>query len=246
MEYGIIRWGVISCKAEPSHKAEQINQILFGETYIVEEESSEWLKIKTTFDSYVAWIDKKNHTPLTMDEFQNFSYEKASLTVDLINSVQNKKQNSSINVPIGSSLFTEDSSFQYAGKLSTKNYSSLIDFAMKFLNTPYLWGGRTPLGIDCSGFVQMIHKLCGIKLPRDSYQQAEVGVEIDDISNAQMGDLGFFGKDKIDHVGMLLSKNQIIHASGFVKIESIDKTGIIGNESKKYTHYLTKIKRLVM
>lgn len=245
MKNGIIRLGVVSCKAEPSHKAEQINQLLFGETYSIEEEEEDWIKIKTAFDNYVAWIDRKNHTFLSEEHFNTFTYGNASLVLNLIDSVQDKTDNTAINVPIGSSIYKKDQDFKHDGNYSSKNIHDLHSYAFKFLNTPYLWGGRTPLGIDCSGFVQMTYKLCGIKLPRDSYQQAEIGQTIDNLEEVKLGDLCFFGSEqRIDHVGLFLDTKNVIHASGKVKVDAIDSKGIWLEKEQKYSHFLKKIQRI--
>ena len=123
----------------------------------------------------------------------------------------------------------------------------MIKNAFYFLNSPYLWGGRTPFGIDCSGFVQIAARLSGISLPRDTQEQAEEGEIINLISEAKPGDLAFF--DNIDgriiHVGIILENGQIIHASGKVRIDTIDHQGIFNEESKKYSHQLRVIKRII-
>jgi cell wall-associated NlpC family hydrolase len=130
------------------------------------------------------------------------------------------------------------------------NYSvndlNIEQIALQYINTAYLWGGRSPWGIDCSGFTQTVYNQIGIHLKRDAYQQAEQGEPLAFLSQAQMGDLAFFDNDegKITHVGILLSNQKIIHASGKVKIEDIDNHGIINNETKKYSHKLRFIKRI--
>jgi gamma-D-glutamyl-L-lysine dipeptidyl-peptidase len=115
------------------------------------------------------------------------------------------------------------------------------------LNSPYLWGGKTPFGIDCSGFTQMAYKLAGIKLRRDAWQQAEQGHTINLLEETEPGDLAFFDNDEgnIVHVGIILRDHKIIHAAGKVRIDSIDHYGINNKELKKYTHKLRLIKRMV-
>ena len=121
----------------------------------------------------------------------------------------------------------------------------LIKLTYKFLNTPYLWGGRTIFGIDCSGFTQLVYRLNGINIPRDAYQQAEVGLKIKDIKYSSTCDLAFFGNQKITHVGIILKNNNIIHASGKVRIDKIDNTGIYNKKAGNYTHKLKLIKRII-
>ena len=118
------------------------------------------------------------------------------------------------------------------------------DLAMKYLNTPYLWGGRSPFGIDCSGCTQQVFKICGFRLNRDASQQFLQGTEIE-FENAKAGDLAFFGSaEKIDHVGLILDDNKIIHASGHVKIDAIDSAGI-RNSNGEFTHKLKGVRRLI-
>ena len=124
---------------------------------------------------------------------------------------------------------------------------SITDSAMKFINSPYIWGGRIPSGIDCSGFTQLVYKIQGTPIPRDSWQQAEVGKIIDFIDQAEPGDLVFFDNDrgKISHVGMILSRGLVIHASGRVRIDSIDHQGIFKAEIGGYSHKLRMIRRII-
>ena len=127
-----------------------------------------------------------------------------------------------------------------------KNFHSLEEVALSFLNSPYLWGGKTKFGTDCSGFVQSVFKIYGKILPRDSYQQALVGTEIN-LENSKTGDLAFFGKkiDSITHVGIVISNNRIIHSSGKVRIDNIVNEGILNVDSKKISHELQSVRRIV-
>jgi cell wall-associated NlpC family hydrolase len=144
----------------------------------------------------------------------------------------------------GDNLFT-------TGKEFTSNFIAtsdlLIDTAMKFINSPYIWGGRIPSGIDCSGLTQLVFKIHGIRIKRNSWQQAESGTEITFINETLPGDLVFFDDDcgKISHVGMIVSQGLVIHASGRVRIDSIDHQGIFRQESGNYSHHLRMIRRLI-
>jgi hypothetical protein len=159
--------------------------------------------------------------------------------------------NSIIYLPAGSSLvylegttsYIGSQKFEIIGEIGEADYISNI--AKSYLNVPYLWGGRTHFGIDCSGFTQMVYKLMGINLRRDASLQAEDGTLVDGLTKVKLGDLAFFGAEegRITHVGIMLNGEQIIHASGKVKIDAIDEEGIYSKELKTYTHKLRLIKR---
>ena len=140
-------------------------------------------------------------------------------------------------------LLTSDFSPAYL-----KVSESLADTAMKFINSPYIWGGRIPSGIDCSGFVQLVYKIRGIKIPRDSWQQAEAGESVSLFGEALLAILCLFDDErgKITHVGMILSQGLVIHASGRVRIDTIDHQGIYKNEIKGYSHKLRTIRRIIL
>jgi hypothetical protein len=253
MEYGICTLSAITCKAESNHKSEQINQLLFGESYTILEKTADWYKISAAYDSYEGWIHRKHHTLIDEKEFELLSNEKTVCSLETFGTLADASGNFFSNIPLGSSLpffnatklRLNGNEFHYSGKISEQNFANCSRYAKMYLNTPYLWGGRTPMGIDCSGFVQMTFKLCGIKLNRDSKDQALQGITIDKLSDAKEGDLVFFGNEtKINHVGMLSDNSTVIHASGKVKIEKMDEKGIIGNVEKDYTHFLKSIKRI--
>ena len=139
--------------------------------------------------------------------------------------------------------------YKFLGK-KTQGFSEkkhLINNALIFLNAPYLWGGRTPFGIDCSGFTQIVYRLQGINIPRDAHQQAEVGNTLSFIEESQEGDLAFFddSEGEITHVGIIMNNNNIIHASGKVRIDKLDQQGIFNIEKKIHTHKLRIIKSIV-
>ncbi|MBK7084827.1 MAG: C40 family peptidase [Flavobacteriales bacterium] len=125
--------------------------------------------------------------------------------------------------------------------------ADLIDAYMHpFLGAPYLWGGRTPTGVDCSGLTQMLFMLMGIYLPRDAYQQAEEGDPVELVDLAEPGDLAFFdnAEGRITHVGIVLPERRILHASGRVRIDALDQEGIFDAEQGKYSHKLRLVKRV--
>lgn len=258
MEYGIAFQSIIPVRAQATHTAEQTTQLLFGEMYTVHEEREDWLRITTLFDQYVGWIHHKQHHALTHPEAEKLIKAPKSVAAEVVQTISNNDR--SFPIVIGSTLYDFDGmnfkigkeKYVYAGQAIGAD-SNLIQgehirrFAMKFLHAPYVWGGRSPFGIDCSGFTQIVFKLYGIQLPRDAYQQADTGKTLHFIHEGRGGDLAFFDNEegRITHVGILLGNDQIIHASGCVRIDMIDHYGIFNREIKKYTHKLRIIKRVV-
>lgn len=258
--FGINTLSVIPGRAEPSDASEQVTQLLFGEYYEVKESRKKWIRIITAMDQYECWIDRKQHTAidekfadkLQKQKFMPTSLEMAGIAIRLSDKTM-------IPILLGSSLpFFKDGLFklgndeyQFDGqvqeKADKKNMNALVQHAMMYLQTPYLWGGRHPFGIDCSGLSQICYKMIGIYLPRDAYQQANLGHALSFIEESQPGDLAFFDNDegRIIHVGILLEDNYIIHASGHVRIDRIDHQGIYNNEQRDYSHRLRIIKRII-
>ena len=238
MRYGICNLSVVPMRKEPSHTSELVSELLFNDIYKIIDENDEWLKIQCMYDSYEGWIRKLQHNEITDNEFNAYiSKEKFIINVPSIN-------HENMVLSFGSKVFTH-----VEGSIPlSKNYDSdvLIESAFKMINTPYRLGGKSIMGIDCSAFVQLCAKVAGYKLPRDASQQYDFGETINALSEAQPGDIAFFEnkEHRIVHVGILLSKNIIIHASGKVRIDAIDEIGIFNNELNTHTHHLCKIKRL--
>ncbi len=255
MNYGIAILSIIPLRKEPSHRSEMVTQLLFGETYEITKEQNNWLLIKCDDDNYEGWIDKSQHHPLTEKDYSNISGNNSGLSLELVNSAASGYH--SIPVVCGSNLpFFDGMNFKigkekfiYNGQAiqsEAKNMALLERVAMRYLNAPYLWGGRSPFGIDCSGFTQVVYKFTGVKLLRDAYQQAEQGTVVNFVEETQPGDLAFFSNEagKIIHVGIILKDHRIIHSSGKVRIDKIDHFGIHNAEIKKYSHQLKVIKRV--
>lgn len=238
MRYGICNLSVVPMRKEPSHTSELVSELLFNDIYKIIGENDEWLKIQCMYDSYEGWIRKLQHNEITDNEFNEYiSKEKFIINVPSINY-------ENMVLSFGSKVFTH-----VEGSIPlSKNYDSdvLIESAFKMTNTPYRWGGKSIMGIDCSAFVQLCAKVAGYKLPRDASQQYDFGETINCLSEALPGDIAFFEnkEHRVVHVGILLSKNIIIHASGKVRIDAIDEIGIFNNELNTHTHHLCKIKRL--
>lgn len=237
MRYGICKLSVVPMRKEASHTSELVSELLFNDIYQIIDENEEWLKIQCMYDSYEGWIRKLQHNEITGDELKDYiSKDKYIVNVPVLHY-------ENMIISFGSKVFQNTE-----GTIPlSKNYDPDVftDSAFRMLNVPYRWGGKSVMGIDCSAFVQLCAKIAGYKLPRDASQQYEFGKEVS-LSEALPGDIAFFENQnhRIVHVGILLSRNMIIHASGEVRIDAIDETGIFNNEQNKYTHYLNKVKRL--
>ncbi len=257
MSYGICQLSILPVRAEPSHRSEQVTQLLFGEHYEVLEAIQDWIKIRIAFDGYEGFIPQGQNTFLEFQDFNFLQKTNSFLSYDLVQLMIHDSKIQTI--LLGSTLpFYEnehcrinDKKFKFDGNArfpeKTKSAQTLIENTFMYLNAPYLWGGRSPFGIDCSGFTQMVFKLSGYKLHRDAAQQTEHGDTINLIHEAAAGDLAFFDNEegKITHVGILTDKDKIIHASGKVRIDSFDQVGIFNLETKRYSHKLRLIKRIL-
>lgn len=257
MTFGICSLSVIPCRKEPSSTSEMVTQLLFGETYTIVEEGEDWIQITTNYDHYPCWISAKQHTRITDSDFK--SLKTNTLSSELVQVISNTSNNTIFPLTVGASLPNYkdgklkigDIEFTFEGQTSDmaikKSVEDLKATAYLFLNAPYLWGGRSPFGIDCSGFTQLVYKLNGYQLPRDASQQVELGTPLSFVEEAEAGDLAFFDNEAgyIVHVGMVLENQQIIHASGCVRIDKFDHYGIFHSDNKKYSHMLRVIKKVI-
>jgi hypothetical protein len=224
-----------------------INQLIYGDIIEILEEKEKWVKIKSVFDDYIGWIDKKQY--FKIDDNITIDLNKPVYSIDLVEFIENNN-NELVTIPIGSDISNISlMNHKFDGKtISGKNNrNSIVNTALSFLNSPYLWGGKTPFGIDCSGFTQMVYKINGYKLSRDAKDQANQGETLSFIEESEAGDLAFFNNDQGDiiHVGIILQNNHIIHASGKVRIDRIDHSGIYNNDLNKHTHSLRYIKKII-
>jgi gamma-D-glutamyl-L-lysine dipeptidyl-peptidase len=254
-EYGIADLSVLALRKEPSHASEQVSQLLFGELYEVVNQQKSWLLVKCCHDGYEAWLNEIQFTAVNAKDFQQLINNKPGLALELA-SVATSSGNS-IPLVAGSSLpFFDGLNFKllkekyiYNGQAllaEARNPSLLEKVAFRYLNAPYLWGGRSPFGIDCSGYTQLVYKFLGYNLLRDAYQQCEQGGAVGFVEESQPGDLAFFSntEGKIVHTGIILKDKRIIHASGKVKIDHLDHFGIFSPATKKYSHQLKTIRRI--
>lgn len=257
-EYGICRLSVVPVRSSASDKSEMVTQLLFGDHYSVIQfsEGNKWLKVQISYDGYEGWIDKKQHTQISDEHFEQINLSEYKISTGLMATVLYNRRY--VPILIGSilpihtqELFRLEERLAFNGESKSlfqkRDYAFLKTIAYKYLDAPYLWGGKTPFGIDCSGFVQQVYKICGIKLARDASQQVLQGKEVGGIGTSKPGDLAFFSNadNKVTHVGIILENNYIMHASGKVRLDWLDENGILIEEFRQYSHQLHSLRRVL-
>ncbi len=254
-QHGICLISSVPIRSHPDHKSEMVSQLLFGELYMISHINENWIQIICNDDSYYGWIDMAQHTGLSENEYSELRNKERYFTPGPVDGIIHKTNGTIIILSTGSVLYGQNeftaagNSFQYNGAtvLSDDDHTAanITTVASYLLETPYLWGGKTVMGYDCSGFVQVLFRMHGVILPRNASQQALKGNEIT-FDNIQKGDLAFFGsQDSVTHVGIISDKNTIIHCSAKVRKDSIDVKGIISSENGEYTHQLVSIRRVL-
>ena len=260
MNYGISNLSIIPVRVEPSEKSEMGTQILFGEHFEIREQMVGWTSVKLEYDGYEGWVDSKMITPILERTKRKIERSATAVTSDIITIVPiNEEQNLMLvagsTLPIWRPYLKQFSVIKDTylatgevvyGKLKNPREIA-INQALKYFNAPYLWGGRTPFGIDCSGFTQIIYKMIGIKIPRDASGQVKIGHAMSFVDEAEPGDLAFFDDDEgnIVHVGIIWKRNKIIHASGQVRIDNVDQFGIFNVDTQRYTHKMRVMKKII-
>lgn len=258
MHHGVCHLSLAPCRREPSDQAEMVTQLLFGHAFEVLEEKDSWHRIRLEWDHCECWIDRKQYIKVSKATFENLRDNPAPVATDLISLITDLKSGSTFPIVAGSSMpfwydgevKIEDHQFKFEGSVrmfeQEPKRDALVETAFMYLNAPYLWGGRSPFGIDCSGLVQSILKQNGLRIQRDAWQQVEIGDAYSFVEEAQPGDLAFFDNEegKITHVGIVCGENRIIHASGKVRLDHYDHYGIFTPERGGYTHNLRIIKNI--
>ncbi len=244
-------------RAHPSDKSEMVSQLLFGETVEITESKDGWRHVVCAWDGFVGWVDAKQLCPLTPSEYDDYR-EHSSVNLSLVEGLM--AADHFIPLTLGAALPRYDGLrcqlgdliFQFSGPVVTPEQAPrtgewVAKIARRYLHAPYLWGGRSPFGIDASGFTQIVFKIAGIRLLRDANQQVTQGRPVDFMEQCQLGDLAFFdnGKGNIGHVGIILPDCHVIHASGKVRIDKLDHFGIFNAEQNRYTHQLRVVKRFL-
>ena len=256
MLFGICNLSIIPLRAATDDTSEMISQLLFGEHFEVIEKQRDWSKIRLAFDHFEGFIDNKQYLEITADFYTAICNETPHYSTEILDFVTTQN-NELTTIAIGSQLpFLKERKFKlgkhyygydtafFCGKLP-KN--ELLKIAFMYLNSPFLWGGKTPFGIDCSGFTQIVYKLCGYQLLRNAKEQATQGEVLSFIEESEPGDLAFFDNEEgeIVHVGIILNDYNIIHAHGKVRIDTLDHSGIFNRDLQKHTHKLRVIKKII-
>jgi gamma-D-glutamyl-L-lysine dipeptidyl-peptidase len=256
-QFGFCDLAVIPLRREPSDMSEMSTQLLFGDLVEILEQSGSWLSVINSFDSYQGWVDVKQVTLINHEEYLRLLGLPLSVNRNL-NSDTVIVGGQKVRLPAGCSFYGVDGQvmkvagidFSLEGKVYPYAFSGiteLLDTGLGYLSCPYLWGGKTYMGLDCSGLTQVVFKQHGISLLRDAAQQATQGEMINFLNDSLPGDLVFFDnpEGKIVHVGILLDSQRVLHCSGKVRIDTIDHQGIFNRDLNRYTHNLRVIKRVV-
>jgi len=236
-----------------------VTQLLFGELYVILDSIGDWIHIRIIFDNYEGWINTATLLEISEDEFTRLQGLPCRVSTEVVQLIENRSRQYYFPILIGSSFHgLEDNTFSagdweyfFEGDTDAIPQNSgrekVVEMSIMYLHAPYVWGGRSPFGIDCSGFTQMAYKIAGIQLLRDAAQQATQGETISFISDARPGDLLFFDDDEglITHTGILMPDNRVIHASGRVRVDKVDHQGIFDPNSGHYTHQLRLIKKIL-
>jgi cell wall-associated NlpC family hydrolase len=256
--YGVCRLSVVPVRNEPKDKAEQSTQLLFGDHYEILNFSDDrkWARVRIHADHVEGRLDSRQHHDISKEYFDQISHTDYKITTEVASSVLYKKSPLTIVmgsiVPVSSSeLFKIEEQFAFNGESKSigqrRDVEFLIGISRKYLSSPYQWGGKSPFGIDAPGFVQMVFRITGFSLQRDVKQQSMHGKKLKSFDEALPGDLCFFAEKggNVNHVGIIMDDERMIHAHGQVRIDKITEEGAVNPETKVYSHMLHSIRRII-
>ncbi|RNL78092.1 hydrolase Nlp/P60 [Sinomicrobium pectinilyticum] len=249
MQYGICNLSIVPLRSNPSDTAELTSQALYGEHFKVLEQQKYWSRIRLAFDRHEGWIDNKQYLVIEEDTYKNMDKDVTGLSSDMVEFITDHN-GQLMPVPIGSHVSSSSFlSHHFDGRVQSgiQQKGNLVETAFSFLNAPHQRGGKTPFGIDAAGLAQMVYKLNGYPLLRQAAQQATQGEALSFIEESEPGDLAFFDDDEgnIVHVGIIMRDNYVIHSYGKVRIDRIDHTGIFNVDTRRHTHKLRVIKKII-
>ncbi|MFZ9732905.1 MAG: C40 family peptidase [Schleiferiaceae bacterium] len=255
--FGTFPFSLTPLRRDPAHRSEMVNQGLFGEVFEVLGHEREWTHVRLGHDGYEGWVLTAQTAELSRESYRSQLDRPQPVVASTVDLVDHDQPIKSRTVVAGSYLpFLQDGvlelgddSYRYQGPVAEQRATAdeVVRHAFTFLNAPYLWGGRSAFGIDCSGLTQVAFRMAGINLLRDAHQQANQGQIVDFLDEALEGDLAFFDNEegRITHVGLVLSEHRILHASGSVRVDALDPSGIYHAELGRHTHRLRLIKRFI-
>lgn len=258
---GISLHSIVPVRAEAREGAEQSTQMLFNELCTILEEQPRWYRIRLESDGQEGWADAKMICPMKPEEYAQHQEALKTAALVAMPMAYAVSENNGQTIPLtaGTKLTNyKEGRFEVLGvgfridpsmvitKSLDLNEQNLLQAVRFFLNIPYLWGGKNAMGMDCSGFTQIVMSLFGKNLPRNASEQASCGHEITTLSKSKAGDLVFFDHEdgKISHVGIVIDPERVIHCSGRVKVEKLDETGIFNAETGSYSHHLVITRRI--
>lgn len=269
---GVVKVSVANLRRHPKHAAEMVDQAILGQRLKILKKKSYWYLVQTTY-GYLGWVT--NGSLALLDQQQLENWEQAEKVEVIANYAQIYSKANRNSDPVGDAVLGSilikgrgagawqevilpDSVQGFIAKTAVSNIdpqhqpvsndpASYVKTARRLLGLPYLWGGNSVKGLDCSGFTQTVYRENGVQLPRDANMQVALGEEIipdATFSNVQEGDLIFFGPEgRITHVAMSLGGAQFIHSSGNVHINSLLPTDENYNDYRRRT--LRHIRRII-
>lgn len=249
MQYGLGHLSVVPIRESADSSSPMTSQVLYGDHFKIKEERKRFSRIRMIFDGMEGWIDNNQITKISEEVFQSITQlKKPVYNQDFLCHVTTK-ENELLPVVLGSRMDIcpfLDHQYEDVSSPADGHQPNLVNTALMYLNSPFLEGGRTPFGIDSTGFTQMVYRISGKSLRRTINEQSIQGEPLSFIEESQPGDLAFFDDSEgtIDHVGIILKDNYIIHASGQVRIDRLDHTGIFNTQKRMYTHNLRVIKKM--